>query len=240
MPMPDHGSHESRAIAAIQAGDIEALAALLREQPDLATKRPDGSRTLLHTATDWPGHFPNSARTVALLIAAGADPSAFGTGNQRETPLHWAASSDDVATLDALLDGGADIEASGSADGLNTPLADAVIFGQWNAARRLIARGARATLWQAAALRLMPQLEASFADSVPSTYKIKNAFWCACYGGQQEPAEYLLSRGPDINWIGYSGWTALDAAREGHFDAVAAWLESIGARTAVECKVAEP
>jgi len=34
-----------------------------------------------------------------------------------ETLLHWAASSDDVAVLEALLDAGADIESPGSVIG---------------------------------------------------------------------------------------------------------------------------
>jgi ankyrin repeat protein len=31
-----------------------------------------------------------------------------------ETPLHWAASNDDLALIDALLDAGADLERGGS------------------------------------------------------------------------------------------------------------------------------
>ena len=75
-------------------------ARLLAEHPDLAAARigdPDGmSRTLLHAATDWPGHFPNNPATVRALVAAGADVDARFTGPHHETPLHWAASSDDV------------------------------------------------------------------------------------------------------------------------------------------------
>lgn len=72
--------------------------------------------------------------------------SSGGCDDER-TPLHWAESSDDVAVLDALLDAGADIEGAGAVIGDGTPLADAVAFGQWNAARRLIERGAQTTLW---------------------------------------------------------------------------------------------
>src|SRR5205807_5308699 len=86
------------------------------------------------------------------LIAHGADVNARFTGSHTETPLHWAASNDDLAALDALLDHGADIEAPGAVIGGGTPLADAVAFGQWQAARRLVERGARTTLWQAVAL----------------------------------------------------------------------------------------
>jgi ankyrin repeat protein len=105
---------------------------------------------------DWPGHIPNGARTVAALIAAGAEANAppihSSHAAHEETPLHWAASSDDVAVLDALLDGGADIEAPGAVFTGGTPMSDAVVLAQWHAARRLLERGAQTTIWQAAAL----------------------------------------------------------------------------------------
>jgi len=105
------------AVTAIRTGDVTALTRLLADNPGLATTRlgdddPSGmSRTLLHVATDWPGHFPNGPATVAALVAAGADVNARFRGPHTEIPLHWAASSDDVAVLDAVLDAGADIEA---------------------------------------------------------------------------------------------------------------------------------
>src|SRR6266542_1240131 len=105
-------------VAAIQRGDVEGLRHLLQNDAGLATARiVDGcgaARTLLHIATDWPGHFPRGAETVAVLIAAGADVNAPMIGPHSETPLHWAASRDDVAVLDALIAGGADVEAPGA------------------------------------------------------------------------------------------------------------------------------
>lgn len=231
------------AIEAIHTGDVEQLRRLLAEHPELTTagiRNEDcqdesaGTRSLLHVVTDWPGHFPNGAATVAVLVEAGADPTARFTGPHTETPLHWAASSDDVEVLDALIDAGADIEASGAVIGGGTPLADAVGFGQWNAARRLVERGAHAPLNEAAALGLMDHVEAGLrADPPPTTDDLTEALWYACHGGQQLVAERLVDQGANLNWV--STWdrlTPLDAAtREGHDDLVT-WLRSRGARSA--------
>ncbi len=100
-------------VSAVHRGDVDALRQLLSEHSSLATARlgdddPDGmSRTLLHVVTDWPGHFPHGAASVAALVQAGADVNARFRGPHGETPLHWAASSDDVEVLDALLGAGA-------------------------------------------------------------------------------------------------------------------------------------
>src|SRR5215469_15027157 len=158
----DNSRGNSPAVGAIQAiheGDVTSLEQLLRENPSLAMLRVDGKRTLLHVATDWPGHFPNRAGIVSKLIEYGAAVDAAFIGEHSETPLHWAASSDDVDLIDVLLDHGADIEAPGSVIGGGTPLSDAVAFGQWKAARRLVERGARTTFWQAAALGLMDRVD---------------------------------------------------------------------------------
>jgi ankyrin repeat protein len=211
------------AVEAIRTGDVSALSKLLAADPALATARVDGRRTLLHVAADWPGHFPNNVASAALLIAHGADVNAPFVGTHSETPLHWAASCDDVELLDALLDRGADIEASGAVIAGGTPLADAVAFGQWKAARRLIERGAKANLWQAAALGLMDRVEQSAATA--SSQEITSAFWCACHGAQRTAAEYLLGCGADANWIGYDGLTAIEVAQRSGAVELVAWLE---------------
>ena len=227
---------DARAAASVKAvhtGDVDLLKRLLSESPDLAKARIDGKRTLLHVATDWPGHFPNNAATVAALIAHGAEVNAAFDGCHSETPLHWAASSDDVAVLDTLLDHGADIEAPGGVIGGGTPLADAVAFGQWHAAYRLVERGAQTTLWQAAALGFTDRVEGYFVkDPVPTPDEVTNAFWCACHGGQQAVAEYLLDRGADLNWVGYDGLTPRDAASRSGAKELVRWLRSQGAKSA--------
>jgi ankyrin repeat protein len=231
------------AISAIHTGDVSALENLLRENPLLATARiVDGcgvSRTLPLIAADWPGHFPNGAKTVAVLVAAGANLNAAlihpEQALHQETPLHWAASSDDVVVLDALLDGGADIEAPGAIFTGGTAMSDAVIFGQWKAARRLLERGAQTTLWQAAALGVLNRVEEYCAAEPSRTIEITHAFWNACHGGQRETAEYLLGRGADVNWLPpWERRTPLDAALRSGADELAEWLRSKGAKSAEE------
>jgi uncharacterized protein len=216
---------------AIRAGDVATLQRLVSADPNLARARIDGKRTLLHVATDWPGHFPNVRETITVLVKYGADVNAPFQGQHSETPLHWAASSDDLDALDALIEHGADLEAPGAVIGGGTPLADAVAFGQWRAARRLTERGARATIWQAAALGFMAQVEEHLAaDPSPAADAVTNAFWCACHGGQLIAAARLLDCGADLNWVGYDDRTPLDAAvRNGNLELVE-WLRSRGAR----------
>jgi uncharacterized protein len=256
--------------AAIRTGDQTALRRLLQDHPELATTRIAGqeggeecSRTLLHIVTDWPGHHPNVRETIETLVGAGAYVDASFVGSHTETPLHWAASSDDIAALDALLDAGADIEASGAVIAGGTPLDDAVAFGQWHVAHRLVARGARTALWHAAALGLMDRIEHHFTDpatvAAPHPWGIRPgveppdeltvAFWCACHGSQHQAAEYLLHRGANINWIAvWDRHTPLDAAQRvadgilstaspaNHAQAeeLIAWLRAQGAKPASE------
>jgi uncharacterized protein len=233
--MLDHAA-AADAAKAIRSGDIASLKHLLADHPGLATARI-GPRTLLHVATDWPGHFPDGPGVVAVLIDAGADVNATFAGSHSETPLHWAASSDDVAVLDVLLDKGADIEAIGAVIGGGTPLADAVAFGQWKAARRLVERGARTTLWAAAALGLLARVEALCnAQPAPDSSELTNAFWCACHGGQRATAEYLHGRGASLNWVGHDDLTAIEAARRSGAHELVDWLAGLGAKPANEVR----
>jgi uncharacterized protein len=207
---------------AVRGGDLGLLRRLLEEHPGLARARivearegcGPGGRSLLHVVTDWPGHFPDGPRTVAALVAAGADPGARFSGAHAETPLHWAASCNDVAVLEALVAAGADIEADGAVIGGGTPLADACGFGQWEAAYRLVELGARTTLEEAATLGLLDRVESYVTGpAAPTTDGITRAFWGACHGGQLATARYLLARGAHIDHVGHGGMTPLDIAR---------------------------
>jgi uncharacterized protein len=230
------------AVTAIHRGDVAGLRTLLTEHPALATVRigddePGGmSRTLLHVVTDWPGHFPCGAEVVAALVEAGADVNARFRGPHAETPLHWAASSNDVAVLDALLDHGADIDAPGAVIAGGSPLQDARAFGNWAAGLRLVERGARTTLTDEATLGLLDRLQATCGQEPgPDAEEINHAFWGACHGGRLECAEYLLDRGAEINWVpAWEPLTPLDAAQRRGAPALITWLRQRGARGAAE------
>jgi len=248
------------ASTAITEGDIPALRTLLSQIPKLATalivsRGPGGlpgARTLLHIATDWPGHFPDVAETIHLLVSAGADVSApFQRGRDaraaqppphEETPLHWAASNDDVVALDALLAEGAAIDAPGSVLGGGAPLTNAVWFRQWCTAERLVESGAAVTLAQAAGMGLTDRVEAMLSSDAGTTAReehevdVSRALWYACHGGRLEVARVLVRHGADVNWR--PPWGAdvrpLDAAREAGTETLARWLEDQGALTGRE------
>ena len=240
-PVPTDDPRVIAATIAVQAGDLDALEHLLTADPWLASARiGDAScyRTLLHTATDWPGHYPNGPAVVARLVAAGADVNAHSRfSHHTETPLHWAASSDDVAVLDALLDSGADIEASGAMLGGGTPLSDASGFGNWAAAKRLVERGAATRLSDAAGLGLLDRLEMIFAQEPgPDREEITQALWSACNGGQLAAAQYLVDHGADINWIGWDDKTPLDLVEKSAQPELSEWLRTHGAKGAKELR----
>ena len=232
MSPTDEPAAAAAVVAAIRGGDLLALQQLIDEHPDLVTARVNG-RTALHVVTDWPGYYPNGPAVVAMLVAAGADPNADTGGEAPETPLHWAASSDDLDVADALIDAGADLETAGGSIG--TPLDNAIGYGCWHVARRLVERGARVDkLWHAAALGLLTRVQQLLAATpAPGPQEINEAFWQACHGGQRRTAAYLLRHGADVNaTVEYAHGTALDVAAgpDTRRDLLAAWLREQGAR----------
>jgi uncharacterized protein len=227
-------------IVAIHGGDLGALRRLLSDRPELASVRmigrkgPEGGwRTPLHAAADWPGYFPAAPAAVSLLLEAGADPNDDSGGDRSETPLHWAASTDDVDVAVALIDGGAALETAGGSIG--TPLDNAIGYACWHVARLLVQRGARVDgLWHAAALGMLPRLKELMADG-PNEEEISKAFWHACSGAQRRAAEYLLSLGADLDWVpDYAEGTPLDAANGSgtRRENVISWLTELGSRSA--------
>lgn len=226
--------------SAIHGGDLNRLRVSLAERPELASARmmgrrgvEGGWRTPLHAAADWPGYFPAAPASVVLLVEAGADPNDDSGGDRPETPLHWAASSDDRDVAVALIAAGADLETPGGSIG--TPLDNAIGYACWHVARLLVERGARVgVLWHAAALGDLARVEELMAGQ-PDPDEVSNAFWHACAAAQRRAAEYLLGHGADLNWVpDYAEGTPLDTAtgtgtRRAN---VTSWLRDLGARSA--------
>jgi ankyrin repeat protein len=234
-------------IRAIKRGDLDSLQRILAANPGLPAARigdPRGSKALLHVVTDWPGFFPNGPVVTKMLIAAGSDPNARTEGSKNEegeTPLQYAASNDDVEVAEALILGGADIEARGGSIAGGTALENAIGYGCWRVARLLLNHEAKVEkLWHAAALGMTSMLEKLLEESsAPSSEEVNHAFWHACRGGYRRTAEYLFARGADLNWIpDYAKETPLEISQQAGLDtgreALVNWLREKGAR--VEAK----
>lgn len=224
-------------VDAIRAGDLPALRALLAADPGLARARfgtRRESRSALHVLADFPGHRPSGPETVRVLVAAGADVDARFHGAHTETPLHWAASNDDVPLLDALLDAGADIDAPGAVIAGGTPLADARAFGQWAAAARLVERGARVDADDAATLGLTDHVRAVLATD-PDADTRGRLLWQACHGGRTDTALLLLDAGAPVDHVPeWEPLTPLDAAERAGAHDLAAELRQRGGHRAAE------
>jgi uncharacterized protein len=139
--------------------------------------------------------------------------------------------------------GAARTEVAGASIADGTALDNAVGYGCWRVAYLLVERGAHVTkLWQAAGLGMMPRVEEMLAVVAPPTAEdINNAFWQACSGGHRRVAEYLFTRGADVNAVpDWAERTPLDAAGGGPEgpgldtgrQALVTWLREKGARSA--------
>jgi ankyrin repeat protein len=229
--IPSADADELRMV--IKGGDTARLTELLAAEPDLATclvVEPDGpARSPLHLLADAPGGRSRSADTVRVLAAAGADLNALAVGMwHAETPLHWAASNDDVVLIDALLEAGADIEHPGSSIDGGPPIQSALGYGQWNAVRRLYECGATVSLAHYVVLGMIDKVAdvLSGADLPPDD--LSAALWNACRRGDAVIARLLVERGADAAWQApWSGETPVDVARSAQQQHLLPWLGSV-------------
>lgn len=244
-----------QARAAVESGDIDTLKKLIAEDPQLVNKTTaDNPRTLLHTLCDYPAHRPRCRESAEILIRSGANVNARakfeGKTDPGETPLHWAASSDDAEMIEVLLDSGAEIDIDGGNIANGTPLWEAVIFGMQNAATKLIQRGATCNLMIAAGVGRIDLVEKFFdkegsitdragvlpgwTEPRPERDCIDSAFGMACRNGHLETARWLLGKKPDINRKNPVGETPLDQAVDRKHTEVADWLMTIGAKRSTD------
>lgn len=225
------------AIKAIQAGDVEGLKRLVREELSLATSRSTRSHpTLLQClALDANGN-PNARAMAEVLIEAGAE---------LNEPLVAAASIGNREVAELLLDRGAAIDGTGGW----SPLEEALYWNNQNTVALLLERGAKVqNLRTAAALGRKDLIESYFnpdGSLKPEAGKIdwpfggnqsiahlvnawsqdrqgiiNNAFVYACMHGHSEAAQLLLDKGAEINAIpggfDYAGTGLHYAALNGH------------------------
>lgn len=179
---------------AIRAGDVEAARALIEAAPDRANAAGDGGMAPLMVAT-YMGH----TRMIELLLANGATLDVFS-----------AAALGEVDALRALLDVDPTLVSVYSPDGW-TALHLAAHFGQTEAARLLIERGASATLRSRNAMENHP-LHAACAGQPP-----------------RELVALLLDSGADVNARQHGGYTPLHETAQNGDAALTALLLERGA-----------
>lgn len=119
------------AMAAINAGDLDQLKALVTADPTLATSRSTRSHpTLLQCLVLDANGKPNAREMAQLLIDAGAD---------LNEPLVAAGSIDNRPVAELLLDHGAAIDGTGGW----TPLEEALYWNNQDVLALLLERGAK-------------------------------------------------------------------------------------------------
>lgn len=121
------------AFAAIKAGDLGQLRALLAAHPDLISARGTNDNTLLNLAVG--NKAPEAAR---MLIAAGADVNL--PNNRGWTALHAAGYGNWAELVDPLVQAGARIDLNARGDG-GTPLVIALFWGHREVAEALARYG---------------------------------------------------------------------------------------------------
>jgi len=245
------------AVQAINSGDINALRALLSQDPTLATARSRTSHpTVLQCLTLDACDVPNKLDMAKLLVDASAEING---------PLLASASINNVEVAGYLLDVGAAINGTG----VWSPLEEALYWGNDDVRDLLLKRGASVHNLRIAAgigrIDLIKEFFNSdgslkhnageihwpFEDPLTSNSPrpvntkpeserrahqtrdiINNAFVYACMQNHIDAAKFLLQRGADINSIPpgfhYQGTALHNAAVHGHRRMVE-WLIENGA-----------
>lgn len=200
-------SYEAAADA-IVTGDADALAQLLRREPDVIRARStrEHRATLLHYLAangveNYRQRTPANAVAIGTtLLDAGADVDAeadmYGGGATTlglvATSVHPQRAGVQQALMELLLRRGARLD-----DGIvNACLAN----GQPDAATYLADRGARLDLTAAAGIGRLEAVKAFFdGGGQPAKAQMNGAFAAACGYGRAAVVEFLLETGVDVN-----------------------------------------
>ncbi len=176
---------------------------------------------------------------MSLLVTGGEVDSRIKESSHGHTPLTWAASYGFTATVQKLLDSGADIERGDTEFG-ETPLMWAAEFAQDATAKCLLERGAQVNakdtilgrtslMWAARRghVATMQLLLDAGADVHVRTKSGVSALHLAAQRGQNVSVEFLLGvGGMDVDCLDAEHWTALShSVSEGSVDVVKTLLQ---------------
>ena len=232
------------AVDAIVAGDEPSLAALLRNDPSLATARSlrEHHSTLLHYCSangveDFRQKTPENIVTIGRMLLdvdaeVNAESDAYGGGS---TTLGLTATSEpperagvQIPLMELLLDRGAAIERPGGLSAVAACLRN----GRVRAAEFLAGKGARLDLEGAAGLGALEAVKEFFAEdgalqSSATAQQRANGFGWACEFGRASVVEFLLGHGMGVDApVSADGQTGLHwAALGGHPEIVRMLLE---------------
>jgi ankyrin repeat protein len=212
--------HIAEFIRACIAGDVNALAEILKKEPGLARERVASGGTGLHLAVRHPD-------ALRLLLEHGADPN---TRDDRDnaSPLHFAAAHGNAEAVRLLLDAGSDVHGAGDAH-------QGGVIG-WAARRNnqavvdiLVERGAQHHIFSAMAMGDHALVERLVEANIDNLSRRRSRFECGqtplhaafappdglgCLTGEPDHRllELLIGLGADLEAKDDKERTALDVA----------------------------
>jgi ankyrin repeat protein len=232
------------------AADPAKVRLLVERGADVKVASESGRTALLLAAMS-----DQSAETIRLLLARGADPKALD--RDQTSTLSAAANGNDTESVRLLLNAGAAVNQANA--GGNTPLMNAATNGNLEAVKLLLAAGADVNAQSAAPAqqvkngtidlgRFTPLILASAYGPAAVVKTLLDAganvnakesrgmtalmYAAATDHGDIEIARLLIARGADLNVKSTAGETALDWANKMGPTPLAALLKKAGAATA--------
>jgi ankyrin repeat protein len=200
--------------AAVEAGDLQQIGALLIHRPLLATARGRDGRSALHVAAGC-----DDPRAGVLLLAFGAEPEAK-FGQSGHTALSWAVTCNSMnfATTMVRLGWKPDLFCAAGAGSVQQ------VQSLFDDSGELLPGSVRtgSTRFAADGTRL-PCPPQTASD------QISDAFCIACRNAQEEVARFLFEKHPNLSFKGFMGATALHWAYFGGSRVVVDLVERAGA-----------